>query len=407
MTRESSLARIKTSILTFIPLNMRSIFSSGFFAVLLTLPLMGDPQSDEPDIVRAEPFVHPGLLHSQEDLAFTRSKLTEQSEPWQTAWTALCQSEQSSLDYTPRPRAHVIRGARNNPDQGSSDFTQDGGAAYNHALQWALSGKKAHAEKAMEILNAWSFTLESIGGHDAKLLVGMDGVIYCNAAELIRHSDADWPAEEQARFERMLREIFYPLIKDFYPSANGNWDAAMIQTMLAMGVFLDDRPMFERALHYFRAGEGNGAVNNYLNEFGQCQESGRDQLHVQMGLGFLGVACEIAWKQGVDLYGFSNNRLATGFEYTAKYNLGEEVPFKRFRSYQGRYDYSEISDRGRGRFRPIYERIVHHYTKRRDLELPWSVKVAEQQRPEGAHEQHASWGTLTSFGVPLTDEVTP
>jgi len=166
---------------------------------------------------------------------------------------------------------------------------------------------------------------------------------------------------------------------------------------LAMGVFLEDRKMFNRAVKYYLRGKGNGNIRKYINNIGQCQESGRDQLHVQMGLGFLGVACEIAWKQGVDLYGAYDNRLALGYEYSAKYNLGETVPFHRFRSVEGRYDYSKISKKGRGRFRPIYERIVRHYTQRKDLDLPWTEQVAEQQRPEGSHKQHSPWGTLTSF----------
>ena len=348
-----------------------------------------------------ENFVHPGLLHNKEELAFVKAKLAAGEEPWNSAWKQLRQSELASLDYEPNPRADVVRGPRSRPDLGSSDFTDDAGAAYTHALQWALTDKKEHAQKAIEILNAWSATLQSIGGHDAKLLVGMDGVRFCNAAELIRHSEANWSEPEQERFEKMLREVLYPTIKDFYPTANGNWDAAMIQTMIAMGIFLDDREMFNRATSYFLQGEGNGAIEKYLNDLGQCQESGRDQLHVQMGLGFLGVACEMAWKQGVDLYGASDNRLALGFEYSAKYNLGEEVPFEPFRSVEGRYDYSSISRRGRGRFRPIYERVVHHYTKRRGLELPWSEKVAEKERPEGSHSQHAPWGTLTSYGQPV------
>ncbi|MGJ8723620.1 MAG: alginate lyase family protein [Roseibacillus sp.] len=379
---------------------MRKTIHSSLVALLLIFHLSDHSHSEEATQNQEVTFNHPGLLHSKEELSFVKSKLESQSEPWQSAWNNLRQSKQASLSYQPNPRAQVVRGARNRPDLGSSDFTSDGGAAYNHALQWVITGKKAHANKTIEILNAWSQTLESISGHDAKLLVGMDGVIYCCAAELIRYSDADWPQKEVERFEHMLREVFYPTIKDFYPSANGNWDAAMLQTMIAMGVFLDDRQMFERAVTYYRTGKGNGAINNYLKETGQCQESGRDQLHVQMGLGFLSVACEIAWRQGVDLYSISDNRLAKGFEYTAKYNLGEEVPFERFRSYQGRYDYSSISDRGRGRFRPIYERLVHHYTERKKLELPWSHKAAEQQRPEGSHSQHASWGTLTTFGVP-------
>ena len=96
----------------------------------------------------------------------------------------------------------------------------------------------------------------------------MDGVAFCNAAELIRHTSTKWPLEDQAQFERMLRQIMYPIIENFHPTANGNWDASMIQTMIAMGIFLDDRAMFDRAVSYYRNGHGNGAVENYFNEFG-------------------------------------------------------------------------------------------------------------------------------------------
>lgn len=345
----------------------------------------------------AKPFVHPGMLHSQEELEFIKKKLAASEEPWKSGWEKLRTSDISSLSYTPEPTAKVVRGARNNPDVGSSAMSDDSSAAYTHALQWSLTGEKDHAAKVIEILNAWSATLESVSGHDARLLIGMDGVKFCNAAELIRHSDAGWPKEDQQRFEKMLREVFYPVIKDFHPTANGNWDASMIQTMLAMAVFLEDRAMFDRAADYFREGEGNGAIEKYLNDFGECQESGRDQLHVQMGLGFLSCACEIAWKQGMDLYGASESRLAVGFEYTAKYNLGEDVPYERFISVEGRYNYSKISRRGRGRFRPIYERILNHYTGRLGREMPYSQKVVGKIRPEGTHNQHMPWGTLMFY----------
>ncbi len=348
----------------------------------------------------AKAFAHPGLLHSREELDFIKQKLADDEEPWKTAWNELQSSRSASLTYTPKPRASVVRGANNNPNRGSSEMTRDSEAAYTHALAWSLTGKKAHAKKAIEILNAWSSTLESVSGHDTKLLIGMMGVKFCNAAELLRHSDAGWLSADQQRFERMLREIFYPAIRDFYPTANGNWDASMIQTMLAMGIFLDDRAMFDRAVNYYLNGEGNGAIRNYFNEFGQCQESGRDQGHTQMGLGYLGVACEMAWKQGVDLYGAADNRLALGFEYTAKYNLGEDVPYEPYRSVEGRYHYRTISPKSRGRFSPIYERIVHHYHNRMGLEMPYCRKVAEKQRPERASGAHVPWGTLMSYGLP-------
>ncbi len=346
------------------------------------------------------PFVHPGLLHSRAELDFIRGKIAAGAQPWKGAWEKLESAKSASLGFTPKPFAKVVRGPYNNPNIGSSEMSADSMAAYSHALVWSLTAKQAHADKAIEILNAWSATLESVSGHDTRLLIGMMGVRFSNAAELLRHSEAGWLPEDQRPFERMLREIFYPAIQDFYPTANGNWDASMIQTMLAMGVFLNDRAMFDRAVDYYLRGEGNGAIRKYFNAFGECQESGRDQGHTQMGLGYLGVACEIAWKQGVDLYGAADNRLALGFEYTAKYNLGEDVPYEPYRSVEGRYHYPGISPKGRGRFSPIYELLVHHYHDRMGLEMPYSRRVAERERPEGASGAHMPWGTLMFHGLP-------
>ena len=138
---------------------------------------------------------------------------------------------------------------------------------------------------------------------------------------------------------------------------------------------------FQRAVDYYTRGEGNGAIGKYFNKFGECQESGRDQGHTQMGLGYLGCAAEIAWKQGVDLYGALDNRLALGFEYTAKYNLGHEVPYEPYRSHEGRYYYPKISDKSRGRFSSIYERVYHHYHDRMGMEMPFTFQVIEKIPP--------------------------
>ena len=192
----------------------------------------------------------------------------------------------------------------------------------------------------------------------------------------------------------MLRDIFYPIIKDFFPAANGNWDASMIQTMMAMGVFLDDSAMFNRAVDYFLEGEGNGAITMYFNDFGECQESGRDQGHTQMGLEYLANSAEIAWKQGVDLYGAADNRLALGFEYTSKYNLGESVPYEPYVSFNGNYNNKTISSKSRGRFRPIFEKVYNHYHNRMGMEMPYTKRVIDKTRPEKGGGSSLPWGTL-------------
>ena len=42
-----------------------------------------------------------------------------------------------------------------------------------------------------------------------------------------------------------------------------------------------------------------------------------------MGIGLMGAFCEMAWNQGVDLYGYDDNRFLKAAQYVAKYNLGE------------------------------------------------------------------------------------
>jgi hypothetical protein len=351
-------------------------------------------------LVTGKRFRHPGILHSRAELDFVKSRVAKGEEPWASAWKELRSHRISGLDWRHKPVANVVRGVRNSPDIGGTNLMRDGASAYSHALQWYITGNPAHAKKATSILNAYATTLKSIGGHDARLLAGMAGISFVNAAEILRYTEAGWDRRDQKRFESMLRDVFYSVIRDFYPTANGNWDAAMIQTMLAMGVFLDDREMFRRAVDYTLGGGGNGAIRMYLNEFGECQESGRDQAHTQMGLGYLGCAAEIAWKQGVDLYGAYDNRLALGFEYTAKYNLGHDVPYEPYRSHEGRYHYKRISSKCRGRFSSMYERVYHHYHDRMGMEMPFTGRVVEKRRPERWDGAHASWGTLMHAGQP-------
>lgn len=340
-------------------------------------------------------FTHPGISHRQANIDFIKEKLAEGQQPWKDAWQELNASKLASKEWRPKAHARIVRGPYNHPDIGSSDFLRDGSAAYTHALNWALKGEEVHARKAAEVLDAWSAKLKSVEGHDAKLLIGMAGHRYCNAAELLKHTWNGWPERSQEEFGRMLRRLWRPMIEDFYPSANGNWDASIMQTMIAMAVFLDDRAMFERVVQYYREGKGNGAIGNYLSAIGQCQESGRDQNHTQMGLEFLANTCETAWNQGVDLYGELDNRLLLGFEYTAKYNLGYEVPYRRFISIDGRYDYKSISEVGRGRLRPMYEKVLNHYRNRKGLDTPYTEQAVLSGRPESAdRESSLPWGTL-------------
>ena len=62
----------------------------------------------------------------------------------------------------------------------------------------------------------------------------------------------------------------------------------------------------------------------------------------------------MAWEQGDDLWGALDNRLMKGMEYTARYNLGEDVPFETWTDCTGLYnDWTAPGEMGRGVIRDI------------------------------------------------------
>ena len=225
-------------------------------------------------------FVHPGMLHTTSDLEFMKAKVLAGEEPWKEAWNQLKSSEIASLNYKPTPFKVVDNGPYNKPDNGGKEFVRDGAAAYTMALQWYVEGDKAYAEKAIEIFNAWAQTLESVVNHNRQLKVGTAGIKYLNAAEIIKHTYKGWNAKDRKAFEDMVINVWYPVIKDWTPRYNGNWDAANGQTLMCIGIFLDRRDIFDTACKQLLDGDTNGAIKNYFYESGQCQESGRDQQHV-------------------------------------------------------------------------------------------------------------------------------
>ena len=347
-------------------------------------------------------FQHPGILHTRADLDRMKQMAQQGAEPWKAGFEKLRTHPQSKSDWRLRgPFERVSRGA--GQELHRTELAQDGNAAYQNALMWAMTGDKAHAQKAVEILNAWSGTLKEIVGRDKELAASLCGFKYASAAEIMRCTyDGWWPADVE-RCETMLKGVFYPVIKDFATFANGNWDTGCIKTMMAIGIFCSDQALYDRAVDYYRNGSGNGRLTHYIiNDQGQCQESGRDQSHTQLGLAHLAEACEIAWSQGLDLYAEVDNRLLKGFEYTAKYNLGQDVPFAAYRDTTGKYYAQAISSQTRGRLRPIFAMVWNHYENRKGIPAPYTKQAAEKLRPEGAafDADHPGFGTLL-FTLPV------
>lgn len=339
-------------------------------------------------------FVHPGLLHSTDDLNRIKDLVDRQvTRPYQS-YQQLLVSGKSTDTYTMRgPYSSLTRDAsltidgtaggtvKNNVE---SDFL----AAYQNALMYKITGNEAHALKAIEILDAYSATTQSIVGSDAELN-GLYGFMLVNAAEIMRSIYPAWPANKILQCQNMLKNVFYPVIGNFKPCAHGNWDIICMKALMGIAIFTEDTAMFNKTVNYYYYGEGNGSIKNYvITDAGQLQESNRDQPHTMLAIGSLAELAEMALKQGVDLYATNNNAIMRGYEYTSQYNLGLDVP------YQTSYDYCEknyadytptaISPTGRGAFRAVFEIAYNHYVYRKGIAMPQTKAVLGQMGPEGA-----------------------
>ncbi|WP_125185444.1 DUF4979 domain-containing protein [Botryobacter ruber] len=330
-------------------------------------------------------FSHPGLLHNTTDLARMKNMVDNKFGRAYKSYELLLLSDKSSATYTMKgPFENLSRQNGTVKTGVESDFM----AAYYNALMWNITGNEAHALKSLEIIDAYSTTMKRIVDGDAELN-GLYGFMLANAAELMRYTYTGWSQDKSQQTESMLRSVFYPVLQNFKPCSHGNWDIISMKAMMAIAIFSNDKTMYNKVINYFYHGEGNGSIDHYVvSEAGQLQESNRDQPHTMLALGSLAEMAEIGLKQGIDLYEASNNAIMRGYEYTAKYNLGNDVP------YQTSYDYCEknfpdynpeaISSVGRGQFRAVFEIAYNHYVFRKSKEMPFTLEVLGKIGPEGA-----------------------
>ncbi|RCW48887.1 alginate lyase [Paenibacillus prosopidis] len=409
------------------------------------LSVITEPARFHPAPTDSTPFVHPGALFKRSDLERMKYMVDAQKEPWLTSYNQLKADSKASYDYVVRGNSSwtvVARGGIHGPE-----FESDVTAAYFNSLMWAITGDSRHAAKAVEIFNSWSNLTEMTGGGTEALNAGLYAWKLVEAAEIIKSTYTGWSASDLQKFKDMLvypgysqtsvpasvtanNGTFYWRIYNGDSGRHGNQDIIPFRAMLSMGVFLDNRVMYDRALRYFKglphrsddipyaSGPSNpgaqsatndyfdtfvqskqttvadwgynGVIRNYVWSNGQNQESSRDQQHAFLGLGMLECVSDVAWNQGDDLWNYLDNRLLKGFEFMGQYNTSfvqsypdQTTPWeptnfiKRFdrtgRWYSkqiNQYFESNFTNVSRGDFavnRPVYEQAVAHFQVRMGL----------------------------------------
>ncbi|CDF78751.1 chondroitin AC/alginate lyase family protein (PL 8), partial [Formosa agariphila KMM 3901] len=411
-------------------------------------------------------FVHPGITHKKSDLDRMKDMVRAQVDPWYTSYQEMVIDSKSSYDY-------VVQGDPSFTELGRDSgvnygaWNSDIRAAYYNALRWYIEGDSRHADKAVEIFKAWS-NLTSVTSGGTEALSGGIAYIMIEAAEIINSTYSGWSESDVQAFKDMLVYPGYSTttVPDdirsnttFYwssylgdPVRHGNQGLSGWRTILAMGIFLDNEIMYDRALRYvqglphraddlpYPAGPNtsnavtssndyadtysitrgydeedygyNEVMTNYIWDNGQCQESSRDQQHTMFGMGLLTSMAEMAWNQGDDLYSFTNDRLLLGLEYNMKYNVSaiesyddQTTPwvptvssgeFREGFDRTGRWYSKAISPDGAGDFpgvRPVFEMPVAHYYGRgfkTEEDVKWITRARDKAIELSSYEA-AGW----------------
>ncbi|MGP3773295.1 alginate lyase family protein [Streptomyces sp. SDT5-1] len=355
-------------------------------------------------------FAHPGVLVGKDQLAAAREHVRRKQEPWISAYREMSRSKYADLDYEAKPYATVRCPFDAEAGQGCVEEREDAIAAYTQALLWNITRDRAHAAKAVEIMNAWSDKVTGHTADNAGLQAAWAGASWAKAGELMQYTYEDWPDGQELKFQRMLREAYLPEVRGGSADFNGNWDLVMADATMSMGVYLNDRSAFDQAVGHFRARvpayfylasdgplpvrpKGSGIdtpaeLRTYW--FGQktfkdglSQETCRNFKHASYSLAATSHMAETAWHQGVDLYGEVKDRLAAALELHSKYQLGAKAPA---------WLCGGKVQRDMG---PDTEVGLQHLQGRLRMDLPQTERLTRKERPEGTDDLFVAWETLT------------
>ncbi len=348
-------------------------------------------------------FVHPGMTTTA-DVAKIKDLVTRGIEPNKKAFEELSEEQKSRKDYSASPEAE-IKWTAILTDKRQVRFGTDCTAAYYQGLMWAITGEKEYAENVLAIMKAWNSTLKQTSGNNS--LVSFGTIInIAQAIELVKYSYDGWDGEIEKNFLGLLEEHVVPYMEARYFGFN-NWTSQHNKAIMALAVLRNDRYQFNRAVERMKQ------VIDDAEEYGGTHELlSRDWNHALMHVGSIAEGAEVAWNQGVDLYSYRDNHIATIFNYYAWIDLEGGDPSKGTYTdpggivrWQGPAKKpGRVVEAGLGKsIGPFsWENVYNHYSNRVGVSTPKLTEKMEAHRAAGhtdGYTHHYGWGSLIDANV--------
>jgi len=403
-------------------LNCRAVVAAAMLGAVFAAPAAAD-ESDAilSRITPAFEFRHPGGLNTLTELQKIRGKIRAGAEPWKSNFEKMMASPYARRDYTARPVAVVSKGIT------EANAIRDAVAAYTQALLWVLTDEEWHAEKAAELIDAWSGTLTSYDGLNWYLDAAWTAAPLAEAGEILRTTYPKWGGA--GRLAKLFNDVLLPDLHG--RMAFGNREFAVCNAMIAIGVFNEDRAAFYEGVHhwlryvpsyFYIAADGPEAkradywLSSPADEFltqldaahphegwaswielakgrkgddktaltqdtvdelwkhpgayvpGYTPETGgRDLGHTENAFLSAVNAAEIAWHQGIDIYSIGAPRLSVFMETMASIRLGEPL---------SPAAYGGVVNLGNG-LAPTYEIAYNHLHNVMGISLPKTRQLIE------------------------------
>lgn len=394
-------------------------------------------------------FVHPGGLHTQEDFDRIKDLLAKGDPTITAAVKVLTQAAYAQSTAGTSPVQTIVRGG----GKGENYINAARGAtiAYQNALVWKITGNKANASHAINVLMQWANTTKGIGGDsNYALAAGLYGYQFAQAAELLRDYEG-WAPERFEQFRQWMLQVWYPSAMGFLRGRNGtwenvgrwwqapghywsNWGLCNALCVMSIGVLCDDVFIYNQGLSYIKYDQvgtftdprtANPILNDGLTEFmgnlvvtvtntpanlkassygtiGQMQESGRDIGHATMAAGLAIDIAHMAWNQGDDLFSFMDNRLAAGIEFVAAQTQNiEGLPWTNYKYGSGGFYYTDsrawtMTEPALGnQIRPYWGTVIGHYQGVLGKDMPYSEMAYAnliKNGPDGGGQGSTSGG---------------
>lgn len=352
-------------------------------------------------------YNHPGLDLSQADLDRIKTHVLAKESPWIEGWNKMIAERDAQSDFTVSPKS-TVGGSDGTRQRASRDAT----AAYYNILRWYVTGNTANATCAVNILNAWSQSINQVVTGELFMLPIWQ---FMKTAELVRLYSG-WKETDRERFATMAREYFYPACRDFRNNGGTwpGWGGPANYCCLAIGIYLDDEEMVSAAIDNFKTGKGGGCIHNGILPSGQCEEMGRDQPHAEIGLSAYADFCQAAWNQDIDLYGYADNLLLKGYEYYCRFNLDLPVDWQVI-DYGGHIFYYPANSSNAPATMPqnrIYggtgfQMVYHHYTEQKQAEAPYLRAMIRLKPVSVLHGTLFTTSDTTTVYTPLPKPSSP